>query len=293
LDPAAIISAVHLPAAATPVDYLVLGHLARDLTPDGPRLGGTVAYAALTARALGLRPAIVTAIGADMDLSPLDGLPLLAESSPASTTFDNRYDSGNRTQVLVARASRLSFDRIPEVWATSPIVHLGPIADEIPPALATAFASAGLLGVTAQGWLRTWSADGRVMPRSWEASVEGLSAAGAVVVSLEDLGRDELAVEGLAGICRLLVVTDGPRGARVHWNGDVRRIPAPPAVVVDPTGAGDIFAAAFFIRLRATRDPWEAARFAHVLAAASVERRGLAGVPTAEDVLRADLQVVR
>ena len=34
-----------------PLDYLVVGHVARDLTPQGPQLGGTVAYAALTARA--------------------------------------------------------------------------------------------------------------------------------------------------------------------------------------------------------------------------------------------------
>ena len=38
-----------------PVDYFVIGHVAHDLTPDGPRLGGTVAYSALTARSLGLR----------------------------------------------------------------------------------------------------------------------------------------------------------------------------------------------------------------------------------------------
>jgi sugar/nucleoside kinase (ribokinase family) len=39
---------------------------------------------------------------------------------------------------------------------------------------------------------------------------------------------------------------------------------------VDATGAGDTFATAFFIRLYETRDPWEAARFANLLAARSV-----------------------
>ncbi len=48
------------PARLDPVDYLVIGHIARDLTPSGPRLGGTVAYSGLTARALGLRVGIVT-----------------------------------------------------------------------------------------------------------------------------------------------------------------------------------------------------------------------------------------
>ena len=37
-----------------PVDYLVIGHVAHDLTPDGWRLGGTAAYSALTAQALGM-----------------------------------------------------------------------------------------------------------------------------------------------------------------------------------------------------------------------------------------------
>ncbi len=43
-----------------PVDYLVIGHLTRDLTNQGPRLGGTAAYSALTAQALGMRAGIVT-----------------------------------------------------------------------------------------------------------------------------------------------------------------------------------------------------------------------------------------
>ena len=46
-----------------PVDYLVIGHVTEDLTPTGPRLGGTAAFAALTARAFGLRTGIVTSVG--------------------------------------------------------------------------------------------------------------------------------------------------------------------------------------------------------------------------------------
>jgi sugar/nucleoside kinase (ribokinase family) len=53
---------------------------------------------------------------------------------------------------------------------------------------------------------------------------------------------------------------------------------------VDATGAGDIFAAAFFARLHQTRDPWEAARFATNLASHSVTRVGLSGIPTREEV---------
>ena len=63
-----------------------------------------------------------------------------------------------------------------------------------------------------------------------------------------------------------------------------RQFSAPPQREVDPTGAGDIFAAAFFINLYETDDPWASARFANQVAALSVTRRGLASVPTREEM---------
>ena len=284
--------AVQQPAVSPAIDYLVIGHAARDLAPSGPRLGGTVAFAGLSARALGYRPALVTSAGPDLDLSPLDGLPRVCSTAESSTTFENRYAGGRRSQRLLARADGLSEEMIPDAWRSAAIVHLAPIADEVDPAVSSRL-NGGLLGITAQGWLRRWDDSGEVQPRPWGWASQGLLDAQAVIVSLDDLGGDEVAIEEMAGVCRLLVVTDGPRGCRVYWNGDVRRVPVPAVTVLDPTGAGDIFAAAFFCRLHATRDPWEAARFANLLASASVARSGLDGVPTAEEIRRADLQVVR
>jgi len=74
-------------AVLEPVDYLVIGHVAHDLTPDGFRLGGTAAYSALTAQALGLRVGIVTASGPETSLAALNDIPTLALESPSSTTF--------------------------------------------------------------------------------------------------------------------------------------------------------------------------------------------------------------
>jgi sugar/nucleoside kinase (ribokinase family) len=58
---------------------------------------------------------------------------------------------------------------------------------------------------------------------------------------------------------------------------------------VDPTGAGDIFAAVYFALCQATGDPFAAAEPAVALASASVERQNLASIPTpaeAQAVLR-------
>ena len=86
-----------------PVDYLVIGHVAHDLTPQGPRLGGTAAYSALTARALGLRVGVLTASGPETTLEPLKDIPVVSLESDYSTTFENIYTSQGRVQYLRAQ----------------------------------------------------------------------------------------------------------------------------------------------------------------------------------------------
>jgi hypothetical protein len=266
-----------------PVDYLIIGHLSCDLTPEGPRLGGTAAYSALTGRALGLRVGLVTAWAGEVPLDVLDGIQVRAAPAEHSTTFENVYTPEGRLQFLHHAAPDLTSGQIPETWRKAPIIHVGPIAGE-GKTLADEDLGSSLLGLTPQGWLRTWDGDGRVRPCAWPEAPQALANAGAAVLSLEDVGGDEDQIEAMAAACRVLAVTEGPAGARLYWNGDLRRFRAPAMKEVDATGAGDIFAAAFFSRLHATRDPWTAARFATHLASFSVLRRGLDGIPTREEI---------
>jgi sugar/nucleoside kinase (ribokinase family) len=274
-----------------PVDYLVIGHLAYDLTPNGPRLGGTAAYAALTARALGLRAGIVTAWGGEVPLDALDGIQVSSAAAEHSTTFENVYTPEGRHQFIHHTAPDLHLDLIPPAWRTASIVHVGPIAGE-GKLLANGQFPASMLGLTPQGWLRRWDEGGRVRPVSWPEAPQALSKAGAAVFSIEDVAGDEGQVEAMANACRVLAVTEGPAGARLYWNGDLRHFPALQVEEVDATGAGDIFAAAFFWRLHVTHDPWAAARFATHLASCSVRRRGLDGIPTQEEIQTCLVEVI-
>jgi sugar/nucleoside kinase (ribokinase family) len=113
-----------------------------------------------------------------------------------------------------------------------------------------------------------------------------------MVISLEDVGGDQEQVEFFAHHTRLLAVTEAASGSVLYWNGDRRRFRAPRVQEVDPTGAGDIFAAAFFVRLYTTRDPWEAARFATQFAAYSVTRPGLEGIPTEREIQACSTEVL-
>lgn len=273
------------------VDYLVIGHLTRDLVPGGERLGGTVTYASLMARALGLRVGIITSWGADMPIGTLSEIPIVNLPAEHTTTFENISTPEGRIQLLSNVAHNLNVNLIPEVWLNSPLVHLGPVAQEVEPSLVRHFSNS-FIGLTPQGWLRTWDQAGRVSACEWPEASFVLRNAGAAVISAADVEGDENRIEELASSCRVLAITEDGDGVRLFWNGDVRRFRAPTMREVDSVGAGDIFAAAFFYRLYTTRDPWEAARFATHLASISVTRLGLAGIPTAEEIQECMAEVI-
>lgn len=274
------------------VEYLAIGHVAHDLTANGARLGGTVAYSALTARALGMKVGIVTAVGKETPLGALDGIPVISIESPHSTTFENMYTDAGRAQYLRAQAEKIDLDSVPASWRNASIIHLAPIANEIDSSLPNDFSPA-LLTVTPQGWMRRWDSSGRVSRSEWSASESLLQKANAVVISREDVNGDHELIEQMAHQTRMLVVTEGAEGCVLHWNGDRRRFRALEVNEVDATGAGDVFATAFFIRLLRTRDPWEAARFATLLASHSVTRVGLEGIPTQAEIESCLMEVLR
>ena len=271
------------------LDYLVVGHMTRDLLNGDFTIGGTACYAARTAQALGCRVGIVTSAGADVDFSPtLDGILVSCSPAAETTTFENVYTAEGRRQVLHAVAKTLVPEMVPVHWRvarTGGIVHVGPVAQECDPALVGAFGDA-FVGVTPQGWMRHWDQAGRVSSCPWRGAEPVLARADAIVLSEEDVAGMDSLLPQYASRARLLVVTRGAEGCIVYGRGRARRFPAPAVCGVDATGAGDVFAAAFFVWLRRSGDPWTSARFANCVAARSVTRMGLASTPRPEEVLR-------
>jgi sugar/nucleoside kinase (ribokinase family) len=219
----------------------------------------------------------------DLDLSPLGDIPIINIPSEKTTTFENISEGNHREQILHQRATLIDFEQVPEIWRRSTIIHLAPIAQEMDSQLPAGFSPA-LLGLTPQGWLRGWDEEGRVSPRKWSQAEASLNHASAAVLSVEDVEDDEELIEEFSLASRVLALTEGSDGTRLYWNNDLRRFSTSQVKVIDTTGAGDIFATSFFIRLHSTRDPWEAARFATCLASKAVTRRWLDGIPTQEEI---------
>jgi hypothetical protein len=279
------------PSREHPLDYLLIGHVTQDVVPGGFMLGGTVSYSALTVAALELRVGIITAAPPEIDLSALAGFPLLRIACAEATTFENIQTPQGRIQYLHKRAPTLTAEMIPPEWQQAAIVHFAPVAYEIDVSLVELYANQ-FKCITPQGCMRMADENKQVHYRDWADAAALLPRMEAAVLSVEDIQYDEERIQRLHGLARILAVTEGKQGARVYWNGDVRPFPAPMVSVVDPTGAGDIFAAVFFARLKATRDAWLAAAQAVQLASLSVTRRGVEGMPTAKEVRHAITEIL-
>lgn len=279
------------PRLTTRLNYLVIGHLTADLTPQGVRLGGTAAFSGLTAQALSLNTGLITAYAPDLETTPIQSLWIKNKTSRHSTTFKNISDGINRTQYLYHQAERLTIADLPCFDPPPEIVHLGPVANEVDWQILHHFPHSTKC-LTPQGWMRRTDTQNKVIYSQWEDYEQILPHADVAVISYDDVQGDEERIASMAGAIPIFVVTEGYRGARVYWHNDARFFNAPEVKYVDDTGAGDIFATAFFYRYFHTKDPWEAGRFAVALASCSVTRKHLESVPTAEEINTVKMQLI-
>ena len=188
----------------------------------------------------------------------------------------------------------MTLAHIPSSWLAAPIVLFGPLDQEFTPALIRDFPRhpGSILAATPQGWLRRWDAGGRVWPTPWTAASEVLPLLDVLILSHDDLlpFADGNRADADAILSQwsmhvpLLVATDGRHGATLFKHGQQEKFPAYTSVEVDPTGAGDVFAAAFLVHLSRYRDPRQAVNFANCVASLSIEQEGITGIPTWEIV---------
>ncbi len=263
-----------------------------DDDPRGWRLGGGVTYAALTTARLGLRTAAL--VGADelaagateLDLLRAAGVSLRLVPLAHGPVYENVETPAGRVQICLAPGDPLPARALPASWAGAPAWMIVPIAGETGPDWAAAVPPEVRLAVGWQGLLRRLSPDTRV--------VKLLPTASPLVRRADLIGVSRHDVDPgtrLGDLSRLLhpgtrlVVTRGALGGLLvtaggPGSGAIRAYPAIAATEVEPTGAGDVFLAAFVAAgLAGPSGDEQAIGWATAAAGLAVEGPGLGAVP--------------
>ena len=259
-------------------DFVAIGHVTLDRFVESTRPGGSALYAAVTAHRLGLSVGLLTSHGDDF---PLEVIPPKIEviSIPAdeTTVFEHRHEPSGRVSHVRSAASPLTAADVPEDWRDAALTLLAPVVDEVDPMIATLFTD-GAVGAAAQGWVRQVTPDGLVIPRPWQSPESLLQSVQALFLSREDiLGQEAEVIEWFQRM-PVGVLTADRVGALLFVNGERYEVQPRPAREVDPTGAGDVFAATFLIQYQRDGDAWQAAAAAACAGSLAVEGEGWSAV---------------
>jgi sugar/nucleoside kinase (ribokinase family) len=265
-------------------DYVTVGHVTIDVLADGTqRAGGSAFYSALQASRLGLRTLIVTrGVPAEIErmLEPYRGeLSLQIEPAGQTTTLQTSGAGAARSQRMLTWAGPIA----DELSLETSILHLAPVARETPRRW---LGSADFVGLTPQGLVREWSGPGGLVTLSPAAGGLLPERCDAIVMSvLEQASCAEL-ISHPGAADAVVAITAGHRPTTVLVpRGESFETQAPATEESgEDLGAGDVFAAAFFIALSEGRAAQDAAAFAGAAAALRLGGPGTDGIAEREAI---------
>jgi hypothetical protein len=259
-----------------PFDYTTVGHVTADVKADGSRKpGGSAFYSALQAARLGQRTLIITRGDAreiEELLKPYRGEFELRIFPAARTTTFGTYGSGAaRRQRLISWAGPIGED----VMVQTSILHLAPVARETSKRWR---GDAEFVGLTPQGLVREWARDtGEIALAQPEAApADPPRGCSALVMSKAERASAAKLVATSSEVGAVVAITAGAAATTVLVpGGETVQVAVPPLEEPrDDLGAGDVFAAAFFVALAQGRRPERAAAFATAAAAVRISGAG-------------------
>ncbi len=254
--------------ASQTFDVTVAGHFSVDTlilptrTSPFKILGGPAAYASFAAKRLDAQVSVVSKVGADFPQAYLwlleqEGINLenvARHPDEITTCFELTYttDFEDRTLKIKSKGPPLTLNDLPKDFHAKAL-HIAPIANEITLEVAEELKKyAECLCVDPQGLVRSFDSSGNVS----ETAVVDTQIFGLIDIfksSLAEIyrltGESELkpAIRAIHDVgVETVVVTMGVRGSVLSVGGAFYSIdPCPSQVLVDPTGAGDVFIGSF------------------------------------------------
>jgi len=268
-------------------EFLIAGHLTCDLIQGREQPGGSTLYGSKAAEKMGYACALWTCATENFPPTHLfEKLDVVRSSKDRISTFAHELfpESGTRRLTLNELAEPLQIQTLPQEWKKCPRVMISPIWDEVGPEALSWFET-DFIGITPQGWFRRRKEGGEIYftNSKWSSLPR---KAKLIVVSVDDIAQDQEAWEWIKASAHVAVKTMGRKGHLLATEeGEVHLQPPHISNEVDPTGAGDVFASAMLIALSEGLTPEDAACFASVAASFVVEKPGIIGLPTREELM--------
>lgn len=280
------------------IQVAVAGHILNErvIFPDHelyPVLGSPVAYSSVCLASLGIDVGVVTAIGADFPNELLrafdhprmdrEGLRVGKTSTCNELVY---HPDGHKSLRFLSRAEPVGFDHFPERYLRAALIYICPMDWEVDGDTIGRLSAEGMRLMADAGGFGGGTSEEHSVARSRAALRQLARYFDVVKASIEDLEyilgiAPEEYTEGASEIlragARVAVVTLGAKGACVATNREQRVYPAylqDEDGFVDPTGAGDCFAAGFIARYLDDFDPFDAAVFGNAVTSYVIERTG-------------------
>ncbi len=242
--------------------FLAVGNVSLDQTKAGNVPGGPVLYSTLAAKKLGWSPIAITSFGPDFYQvqPPLDGIELRVQQASTTLTLRLSYDtSGNREITVVTAGDKLRLETL-DLASKPDVLFLCPTLNDYTEEQALELIkrySSSYVAVAPQGWMRSVDKNGVIKPKVWEAGSKLLPYVDLMVVSVHDIsGFDGLVHSYIKVIGKkrsldgIIVLTQGSQPNQVFAGLHQIIMNTIPTQEVDPTGAGDVFAAMFAMAYR-------------------------------------------
>jgi sugar/nucleoside kinase (ribokinase family) len=259
----------------------VVGNVALDrIAGAQPRIGGAPYYAARALRLLG-SPARLLVKCAPEDRAGIVpalaalGVPVAWRDGSRTAAYSFSYRDGVRSMSVDALGDPWTPADIGDATMRAEWVHIGALyASEYPHETLAALARRSRVLFDGQGLVRP--AETGPLHLRGEPDPELLRHVTALKLAEEEAGAllGELTEANLRALAvPEVLVTFGERGAWLLAGGRFERVVARPIAALDPTGAGDAFAAAYAVARSGGHSPTTAARRATALVASMLVPR--------------------
>jgi sugar/nucleoside kinase (ribokinase family) len=271
-------------------DICCIGHITSDkvITPNSVihMAGGTAFYFSNALSNLNIRYLLVTRLANEerryIDQLRVKGIEVNVQPSRYTVYFENIYgeDPDQRTQHVLQTAEPFTSGQLNNIDAK--IFHLGPLlAEDIPVELIETLCCRGKVSLDVQGYLRKVD-DHKVHPTDWPGKREALQY-------VDFVKADEAELQALTGIenpregaillaewgVKEVVITNGSNGSFIYNEGNFYIIPPyRPQTLVDATGCGDTYMAAYLYQRVKGAAIEQAGDFAAAMASLKMESPG-------------------